>query len=144
MVILSYHIPMTPRYLIVFLVPLFLMAAISVRCDPAFRYIAILALVLSCIGLAQYYSAPIKDDWRPIPAVVGASPVAVVGPEFVPAFERYEEYHSLPLRYYCPECNITDPWSAEYIVQVNEVDGVIPGELVWDQGGLKVFATHKY
>jgi uncharacterized membrane protein len=136
--LISFVMPMAPRYLITLMPALFLLAVLGLRVMPTSNLIVMVMVILTIFPLYTYYTGYVKDDWRPIPSVIGLAPVAVVGPEFYPAFESTEEYHSLPLRYYCPTCMITDPWNASYLVAVN--NAIVPGMEIYNRSGLRVYS----
>jgi mannosyltransferase len=135
-IIISYTMSMTPRYLITALPVLLLLVTVSVKYHKLAWVLVIILLIGNIAGLPDYYTVPIKDDWRPIPSIIGDAPTAVIGPQFANTFESYARYHSLPLWYYCPTCNITDIDDAEYVVLVNNAEA--PGELVYNSGGLRI------
>jgi mannosyltransferase len=136
--IISFLMPMTPRYLITLMPVLLLLASLGIKeADKVGPVLLAIVLVLSLISLYGYYSTPVKDDWRPVVSIVQDAPVAVVGPEFGGAYQTVEMYHSLPLQYYCPSCNIVQPDTANYIIAVNNarVDGIE----IYNQSGLRVY-----
>jgi len=136
--VVSFLMPMTPRYLITLMPVFLLLAALGIRAIGKAGPVAlVLLLVLSGVSLVGYYSVPVKDDWRPVVPVVQDAPVAVVGPEFSGAYQDVAMYHALPLRYYCPACDVVPPGNATYIVAVN--NAVVPGVEVYNRGGLRVY-----
>jgi hypothetical protein len=124
---LSFVMPTMPRYLIVLLTPLLLFAATAPRYTAVFRYIAVILILLSCIGLVPQYTTMIKDDWRDIPPQFTNDTVAVV-----------PEFEDIPLLYYFPDCVVNDEGIAKYVITTNE-DYETERRLVWEGKGIRIY-----
>lgn len=139
----SFLMPMTPRYLITLMPALLLLVALGIReIGKVGPVILVVLLVMSGVSLHGYYTTMVKDDWRPVVPVVQDAPVAVVGPEFSGAYQSVVLYHSLPLQYYCPACEVVPPGNATYIVAVNNAK--VNGKEIYNQSGLRIYLRYTF